>query len=382
MSANNTLCIVLLFICSFSSTTATACNGLADLCDLRIDQATFPSSHNAGSGFDGLLYHWDDGAAPSCSYRNHGDSFTGQLQFGIRYFDIDTCYGTGEAVNCHCGSFGCAYTSSIEKGLLQIDSWMKSNPNEVIFIHFNRDAQEGYRQEIARSIESVLLKLWEPNSVNNLAMSTYYKSNYRWPTLREAINSNQRIILFMDNNLSQHITSYDWLVTSNGIIASSWDTNPVSFSCSGITTNAKAKCGTTVDFIILAAFGSYGLCTWDMARLCTSWLGEAQEACYDKRDPLGKTVNFLSVDWIEYYRGEESVVNKAKFMNQKNIKKYLGRDVYFPELSGCSYHAGWFGSYCWKYCSEFGWCWINQYCGNDANVCKQRDYPCYSGCGY
>ena len=100
-----------------------------------------------------------EGAATSCFYRNHDDSFTEQLQFGIRYFDIDTCFRSGEAVNCHCGPVGCAYTSSVEKGLLQIDAWMKSNPNEVIFIHFNCDAQEGYRQEIANSLVSVLLKL-------------------------------------------------------------------------------------------------------------------------------------------------------------------------------------------------------------------------------
>ena len=193
----NALCVVLLFVNSFSGTTAIACNGLADLCDLRVDQVTLPGSHNAGSGFDGLLYHSYDGAASSCWFRNHGDSFREQLQFGIRYFDIDTCCRRGEPVNCHCnGYLGCAYTSSIEKGLLQIDAWMKSNPYEVIFIHFNRDAQEGYRQEIATSLVSVLLKLWDPNGASNLAMSTYYNKNGRWPTLRQAIYSNQRILNF------------------------------------------------------------------------------------------------------------------------------------------------------------------------------------------
>jgi hypothetical protein len=117
-------------------TTAINCNGLSGLCDLRIDQATFPGSHNAGSGFDGVLYYWSGIAASSCLYRNQGKTFSEQLEFGIRYFDVDTCYGENEALNCHCsGSDGtnCAYTGSIEKGLRQIDNWMKSHANEVMF---------------------------------------------------------------------------------------------------------------------------------------------------------------------------------------------------------------------------------------------------------
>lgn len=367
-----------------STTAATKCNGLEDLCDLRINQATFPGSHNAGSGFDGLLHYWSGGPVSSCFYRNHNKSFSEQLAFGIRYFDIDTCYGTNEALNCHCpiGGKDCGYAGSIEKGLLQIDGWMKSNPNEVVIIHFNRDSQQAYRNKIAKSLEAVLLKLWPETSVNKLAMNTYYNHNNKWPTLKEAVTSHQRIFIFMDNGLALHLQNYGWLVKSNGRIASTWDTNPVTSSCSAITTNAKSKCVNNAEFIDLSAFGSYGLCTWHMAHICSKWLGESQEACYQKRELNGKTVNFLLVDWSDWYYREESVVNKAKFMNQKNIKKYLGRDIFFPELQGCSYNAGWFRNYCWEYCAEYGWCWINQYCGNNAGICKQKSYSCYSGCGY
>ena len=103
---------------------------------------------------------------------------------------------------------------------------------------------------------------------------------------------------------------------------------------------------------------------------------------YRLREPMGKTVNFLLVDWIDYYHGEESVINKAKFMNQKNIKKYLGKSIFFPELTGCSYDSNRSGKYCFKYCSEYGWCWVNQFCGDNADICKQKDYPCYSSCEY
>ena len=387
---NTDMLMLALLVCAACTTlrctnAATICNGLADLCRLRIDQATFPGIHNSGSGFDGLLYYWSGGAASSCFYRNQGKSFTDQLTSGIRYFDIDTCYGDGEVLNCHCGPDGtCAYTGSMEKALLQIDEWMKAHPSEVVIIHFNRDAQEDYRKQIAQDLMSLLLNLWNPNgNTNSLTMSTYYHVHQQWPTLGEAIQNTQRIFVFMDNNLSMHISKQNWLITSNNIIQSTWANNPVSSSCSSITSNAKSKCATSSDFIELSAFGSYGLCTWDMATLCSKWLGEAQEECYKIRKRNQRTVNFLMVDWAtDYYSGEESVVNKAKFMNQKNIKQYLYKDVYFPELSGCSYHPGWFYNYCWKYCAEYGWCWVNTYCGNNEGICRQQDYPCYSSCGY
>ena len=376
--------VFLIFILAVTAkfTAAINCNGLPELCDLRIDQATFPGSHNAGSGFDGVLKYWSGVPAASCSYRNHDKSFTEQLDFGIRYFDVDTCYGQNEALNCHCSGGGtCAYTGSIEKSLLQIDTWMKSHPHEIVVIHFNNNAQEGHRDKIAKSLEKLLPKLWQPNNSGKLAMNNQYNPNRRWPTLGDAVRRNQRIFVFMDNNLSQYISPYyDWLVTSNGIIASSWDSNAVSSSCSGITANAKRKCYPYADFIELSAFGSYGLCNWDMATICSKWLGEAQEECFKRRKTTGKTVNFLLVDWLDYYSGQESVINKAKFMNQKNVKEYLGKNIFFPELTGCSHNDDWSGKYCYKYCSKYGRCWINQYCGDNPDVCKQQDYPCDSTC--
>ena len=127
----------------------------------------------------------------------------------------------------------------MEKDLSQIDTWMNSHPNEVIIIHFNNNAQNSYRDKIAKGLEKVLLRIWKPNSSGTLAMNTHYRTHWKWPTLGHAIRLNQRIFIFMDNNLNQHIhRRYDWLVRSNGVIASSWDTNAVSTSCSGITENA------------------------------------------------------------------------------------------------------------------------------------------------
>ena len=177
--------------------------------------------------------------------------------------------------------------------------------------------------------------------------------------------------------------SHVWSHQSNAYIASSWGSVWFTRKCDGIVKYAKSKCTSTRNFMELSAFGTAGLCIWDMAKKCSKWYGEAQEACLDKRvNNGGRTINFLSVNWIKYYRPEESVVNKAKFMNQKNIKRYLNRDIFFPELAGCSYHPGWFYHYCWTYCPEYGWCWVNTYCGKDHGICKRSEIFCYGSCGY
>lgn len=91
-------------------TNAIHCNGLSELCDLQIDQATFPGSHNSGAGFDGILKYGSGILAASCFYRNQDKSFSGQLEFGIRYFDVYTCYRHDEVVNCHCSGSGHHYS--------------------------------------------------------------------------------------------------------------------------------------------------------------------------------------------------------------------------------------------------------------------------------
>ena len=379
----------ILYICFWQPIESTTkCNGFKDLCDLRLDQVTFAGSHNAGSGFDGTLHYWSGGAVSSCFYRNHGLSFEKQLDFGVRYFDVDTCWDdrNNEAINCHCpGTEGknCAYAGSIEKGLKEINFWLTKNPNDVIIIHFNHNSQKSYRKKIANSLKRILLKFWGPKSSASITkMNDDFNNFRRWPKLGEAILTKKRIFIFMASNLEQYLPPEPWLVSSSGMISDSWDTVAVSSSCSGITKNAKEKCNRTSDFMAMSAFAAYGLCTWDMAKLCSKWYGEAQEACYKKRNPYEKTVNFLLVDWLKYHKRYESVTNKAKFMNMKNIKNYLGRDVFLPEFQGCSYHSGKLYNYCWKICPRYGWCWTNVYCGKDKNLCKEKALECSGSCGY
>ena len=92
------------------------CNGMKDLCKLRLNQVTFPGTHNTGAGFDGIMqYHSLLGKFPASSfwYRSQQHSIYNQLKMGIRYFDIDTCWENNGskfppkgAWSCHAGAYG------------------------------------------------------------------------------------------------------------------------------------------------------------------------------------------------------------------------------------------------------------------------------------
>ena len=120
------------------------CNGMKELCSLQINQVTLAGSHNAGAGFDGLLYYHKIAKLPavSCLYRNQRLSITAQLDLGIRYFDVDACwdkfYKPESPWTCHQRAFG----GSIKAILEQVDAWMKINKNDVVVLHFNRDSTD------------------------------------------------------------------------------------------------------------------------------------------------------------------------------------------------------------------------------------------------
>ena len=322
--------ILLLLMHTITSINGLTCNGLEGLCDLRIDQVTFPGAHNAGS---------DKNVAGSCFWRNQDSRMDEQFLSGIRYFDIDTCWHENKVKNCHCSSnSGCHHGTDMSTTLNNLNTWMQfanlvfglSMRNEVIVLHFNRDADisgEDAKEKIGKSLSQMLTNLWDPNGNGPVKMNNYYKNNNnQWPTLRQAIESKQRIFVFMENGPAKYIIPQpDWLLQSNGFIKSTWSSVYVgpTYGCIDIVPNAKTKCDTDKSFVEVAAFGGHGLCTWDMAWHCSrdNGIGDAIEECDKKRKTRSKTVNFLSVDFaVDNY--ETSVYNRARDMNLQNIQNF------------------------------------------------------------
>lgn len=60
------------------------CNGHVDFCRMRFDEFTFPGTHNAGTGQGSRL--------ADCFFKNQDLDIKEQLDFGIRFFDLDVVY--------------------------------------------------------------------------------------------------------------------------------------------------------------------------------------------------------------------------------------------------------------------------------------------------
>jgi len=151
------LSLVIAFAIFTNPTQSLICNGMAEFCDLRINQATLAGTHNSGAGFDGILYyHTNIGLsipAGSCWYRSQGQSITRQLDNDIRYFDIDTCLvDSGRWEHGPWTRHSGAYGGPIRKMLQQIDEWMRRNPTEVIIIKFGRDTVNSKAEKIGNEL--------------------------------------------------------------------------------------------------------------------------------------------------------------------------------------------------------------------------------------
>lgn len=299
---------------------AMKCNGMEELCDLRIDQITFPGSHNAGS---------DSEVGGPCLWRNQDYIMIQQFMLGIRFFDIDTCWDDNTVKNCHCSPCHHGTTMYYTLSTLNLITYYESIlpslfQNTVLILHFNGDAakdDEPAKKKIGETLAAMLTMLWDPEGGGPLTMSTYYNENGEWPTLRQAINSKQRIFIFMENGPAKYIEpAPKWLHESNDIIRSSWKDGVYvgPSGCEGIIPGAEERCDSNAQLMELAAFGASGLCIWDMARKCDDddAVGAAIDVCYSKRQKYKKTVNFLTMD----YAVDSGVVSRAHAINLKNIQ--------------------------------------------------------------
>ena len=204
---------------------------------------------------------------------------------------------------------------------------MRSHPNEVIILHFNRDVI-GDVAMVAKEIFAELEKRWDPNvASNSVKMSTE-----RWPTLRQAIANNQRIFIFLHYGLAQYASgkNYIHMTAFSGSTHNYQSTYEEPYvgpgGCDGIIDPARRRCDTDIQFVELSAYGHSGLCVWDMVWHCSRSLERAADECYKQREKYGKTVNVILVDYpVSNYYGTESVMQRARILNEKNIQRFSGK---------------------------------------------------------
>ncbi|XP_032242650.1 uncharacterized protein LOC5516780 [Nematostella vectensis] len=331
------------FSCLYQVGSSLTCNGRAAFCDLTLNQATFAGTHNSASGFDGFLhYHTPLGpiVALSCFYRNQHRSITGQLDDGIRYLDIDTCWEdssryTKGAWACHEG----AYAGPVYKILNQVDAWMRIHRNEVVVINFNRDTVTEDAEKTGQHITKLIEERWgvtaERQTRKELMVNDYRRRNWHWPTLGEAVMSNQRIFVFMTSKLIHHrghelYYSHRW-INPSGTIGMSWKSYGLieSKGCSKLVEYIREKCDQSYsDFMQIDLILTWGLCVDDMAYFCNRYTEQITQECAERRAKTNRmTANFILVDYQSEISGSNRVGQVALRQNIRNVKSFLGKDI-------------------------------------------------------
>jgi hypothetical protein len=182
------------------------CNGLVELCDRRLDQVTFAGTHNSMSagkegwfapdqqngiqahlraGIRALLIdaqYWETDASIAGQVRND-PAIAPQLQSILRSFNSKPEPGP---LLCH--SFCALGYKPLADGLAEIRSFLDANRNEVLIVIVEDYVSLSDMETAMR--DSGLLKY---------AYSYDQRSLPPWPTLRELIESDKRLVMFVEN---------------------------------------------------------------------------------------------------------------------------------------------------------------------------------------
>lgn len=159
--------------------TSNCCNGLDNgLCDLRVDQVMYATSHNANAAAEtGFL------VSP-----NHQFRLEDSLPAGYRGINIDVCNCGGSLTLCHgiC-NFG---ARDIVEVMLAINDFLDQNPSEIIIISLELNSEVDQAVDI---FEFYDLLLEVPGFVDKF----YVHSDpaEAWPTLGSLVDSNQASII-------------------------------------------------------------------------------------------------------------------------------------------------------------------------------------------
>jgi len=333
---------------NLNSATARLCNGLPYLCEKGFDEVTFPGNHNSGSGAgnfcgdphpDCLRYCQDTSCewwtcASSCWYRNQGKTITGQLEFGIRYFDIDVCICHDTLVTCHKEPTG----PKIEQMLDEFDLFLNQpeNRNEVIVLTFGdqRDNSEGDLQPM---LYQHLLR-WAPwaqtqGSLENTELTIFdgrgMKPGGPWPTIGDLVDTNQRIIVFVRDIVYEGLSKNIGVLSERDHIFDTWKDNlyctwdDVTCNCGPMVSSVAEKCNTapTDKLVLISAFCSLpaSMCLSRHAYCCQGLLDDALNVCKEALEE--RIPNFIIADWTQNDDHKRNIVQVVKYFNQEILKE-------------------------------------------------------------
>jgi hypothetical protein len=163
------------------------CNGLANLCDRRVNQIVFATVHNAMSAVEN----------GSILVKNNILELERAISAGYRGINIDIgkCYGEVRLVHDTC----LLSSRSLSSVLIEIAQFLQENPNEVMIIPTQLATQLADCNTVSlNDIDQVFRSV--PEFYNLLY--NHPGPGQPWPTLRELIAANTRILFFHYNGVS------------------------------------------------------------------------------------------------------------------------------------------------------------------------------------
>ena len=176
--------------------------------DMKYDQVTWLTSHNAFAYFD-----WSDAAPDHGLCVNQQTSIAGQLQHGVRALQLDIylwdnndpsaeptvylCHGTRELPIPQCAQL--RFTPLWEE-LEAVAAFLAANPYEVVTLMMEDYVDD--EQTLLAPFESVVM----PGSARSLAEYLYNPSGQDWnvadqggwPTLQWMVDHDRRLVVFSD----------------------------------------------------------------------------------------------------------------------------------------------------------------------------------------
>ena len=229
---------------------------------------------------------------------------------------------------------GYRYGGLITQVLSQINDWieMEENRNEVIGVQFTRNSPEENRSAIIRELIGLPEGRWcsisESNNANcssvpgsTVTLNSQYNQTGTWPTLSEAIKSNSRIFIFIDDGLNTDEVKRVWMNPAPVSMSTFEQPSSTNHDCSGLYDSIQ-YCNTSSELISATGF-TLGVCNNDVQLDCNRRLENVTNECHKVRQQYGQTVNVILVNYPEQATSPNTVFVVAEMLNLRNIETYL-----------------------------------------------------------
>ena len=276
-------------------------------------------------------------------------NYTAQLNFGIRWFDIDLCWVTEDEATtavpaglwtCHSNG----YAGLVEQIIVQVNDWLNLPENrfEIVSLFFNGDYDRSRSEPISVALNDLLVSYWtysatrqKRGDIPHPVMNDDFNTTGMWPVIIDASGRNERVFVFLYESLQ--LGNQPW---AHDPVPNRDPSIVVKDNCNDLIDFSSGVCDVCTDLWSIEAIGNRGFCLFQMAELCNAITYNATRACLDLRMEYGKTLNVIEVDFPgRFPDGGLSVVDIANTFNDFNVMAFYTptpSPVLTPDMNNCT----------------------------------------------